>query len=116
MTTTRANDVAEVLWELKRAEKIATYSAIAERAGFSAGTNGRTMLTCMKAIRRDWPHLQWWRAVKDGGQIEKNGEQANCLIEGGYELIDAEKDDESSVIMDFEEHLMVWDAEAAESK
>lgn len=115
MSSTRASEVAEVLWELKRANKIATYSVIAERAGFSAGSNGRTMITCMKAIRRDWPHLQWWRAVKDDGQIEKGSEQASCLEEGGYELIDAEKDDTASVVMDFEEHKMVWDAEAAET-
>ena len=53
MASTRAEEVAEVLWELKRADKVATFSAIAGRAGFSAGTKGRTMVICLKMQVRE---------------------------------------------------------------
>ena len=86
MATSRAEGVAEVLWELKRADKISVYGVIAKRAGFSAGTNGRAMITAMKNVRRDWPHLQWWRAIKDDGLLEKDGEQAQELAIAGYEI------------------------------
>jgi alkylated DNA nucleotide flippase Atl1 len=67
MASSRAQEVAEILFELKRADKIATFSSIAGKAGFSAGANGRTVVTCLKTVRRDWSHLQWWRAIKDDG-------------------------------------------------
>lgn len=86
MASTRAEEVAELLWELKRASKIAKYSVIAKRAGFSAGVNGKAMETCLKTVRRDWPHLQWWRAVSDSVQVEKDSEQAKKLAEAGVEL------------------------------
>jgi hypothetical protein len=38
MPTIRAEAVAEVLWELKKMEKLATFSAVAERAGFKGPT------------------------------------------------------------------------------
>ena len=79
MASTRASAVAEVLWELKRMDKIATYGAIAHRAGFSAGANGRAMLTCLKTIRKEWPHLQWWRAIRDDGTVKRDGEQELAL-------------------------------------
>lgn len=111
MASTRAQEVAEVLWELKRADKLATYSAIAKRAGFSAGTKGRTMKTCLKTVRRDWPHLQWWRAINDDKTIKKGGEQEERLRELGVELGD--EADEGRVAIEFDEQLvMVWaDAE-----
>lgn len=46
MASTRADQVAELLFELKRAGKLATYTVIARKAGFSPGTNGRTMESC----------------------------------------------------------------------
>ena len=78
-TSTRAQAIAEILWQLKKAEKLATLTSIAARAGFSPGANGRTVSTCLKTVRRDWPHLQWWRAVADNGQLddEHNHGEAN---------------------------------------
>jgi alkylated DNA nucleotide flippase Atl1 len=106
MASARAAEVAEVLWELKRAGKVATYTVIARRSGFSPGSGGRTMITTMKTVRRDWPHLQWWRALPDDGLIEKDGEHAQVLSENEYEIVEA---DESVTITDFEEHQMVWE-------
>ena len=113
MASTRAQEVAEVLWELKRADKIATYSAIARRAGFSAGTKGRTMKTCLKAVRRDWPHLQWWRAINDDKTVKKGGEQEEKLKELGIEL-GAEADEGRVEVELVEELIMVWEAETEE--
>lgn len=107
MASTRAREVAEVLWELKRAEKVAKYSAIARRAGFSAGANGRAMLTCLRTVRRDWPHLQWWRALKDDGLLEKDSEQAQLIREAGFDL---EPTDEGFLsVSELDEHLMEWE-------
>ena len=111
MTSTRAQGVAEVLWELKRASMIGTYTAVARRAGFSAGSKGRAMLTCLKTVRRDWPHLQWWRAVPDDGKVEKNSDHATLLLEGGFDIVDDDADEEKSVVTDFEEQVMTWDEE-----
>jgi len=114
MVSTRAQEVAEVLWELKRASKIGTYTTIARRAGFSAGSSGRAMLTCLKTVRRDWPHLQWWRAVRDDGQIEKDSEHASALLEGGFEVVAAEGTEEMVVVVDFESLVMSWDEDEDE--
>ncbi len=111
MASTRAPAVAEVLWELKRADKLATYCNIATRAGFSAGANGRAMITCMKTIRRDWPHLQWWRAIRDDRTVLA-GEHAEELEEWGATITPAE-DDRVTVEFD-EEKLMMWDEEGAQ--
>ena len=106
MASTRAPAVAEVLWELKRADKIATYSAVANRAGFSAGANGRAMLTCLKTIRRDWPHLQWWRAIRDDFTVVA-GEHGDELAEWGA-VIEPAEDDRVSVQVD-DERMMSWE-------
>ena len=82
VSSTRAQAVAEILWELKRADKVATLTSIANRAGFSPGSGGRTVNICLKTVRRDWPHLQWWRAVADNGQVEE--EQQSHLIDAGF--------------------------------
>lgn len=118
MASTRAEEVAEILWELKRAEKIAKFSTIARRAGFSAGSNGRAMKTCLRAVRRDWPHLQWWRAVSDDGLMEKDCEQVEFLVEAGFELQTPEGGDvELVAVTSLEEHLMSWEVdEGAEVK
>lgn len=107
MTSSRAEEVAEVLWELKRADKISTFTEIARRAGFSAGSNGRTMLTCLKNVRHDWPHLQWWRAIADTQLVEKDSEHSEKLCESGYAVEDADGDDVVTV-SSIEEHLMDW--------
>ena len=120
MATSRAEEVAEVLWELKRAAKLAKYSVIAKRAGFSAGANGKAMETTLRTVRRDWPHLQWWRAVSDTVAVSKDSEQAKKLTEAGIEL-KAGKDNTVSLATP-EELLMEWTevpapgaAEAAET-
>ena len=107
MTTSRAEEVAEVLWELKRADKVATFSAIAGRAGFSAGANGKSLMTCLKTVRRDWPHLQWWRAIKDDRLVEKDSEHEAKLRESGFDI--EETADEKVTLTAFEEHVMNWD-------
>ncbi len=112
MASTRAAEVAEVLWELKRAGKVATYSVIARRAGFSAGANGRAMKTCIQAIRRDWPHLQWWRAVTDDCTVKPGGEQEARLRELGVEVASKEKGGRLAVQIQ-EELLMVWEESLA---
>ncbi len=111
MASSRAQLVAEILWELKRADKVADFKRVAERAGFSAGANGRAMETCLKTIRRDWPHLQWWRAIpiRDDGLMEKDSEQVIKLQESGYEVEVAEGSDEHVVVCEIESHLMSWE-------
>ena len=113
MASTRAADVAEVLWELKRADKLATFTNIAGRAGFSAGTGGRALKTALRTVRRDWPHLQWWRAMPDDGQLEKGSEHENQLTEAGYEI--EAVDNETVSIKAIEEKLMTW-SEGAENE
>ncbi|RPI90934.1 MAG: hypothetical protein EHM42_00595 [Planctomycetaceae bacterium] len=106
MASTRADVVAEILWELKRAGKLAKYTVIARRAGFSAGTNGRTMDSCLKVVRRDWPHLHWWRAIKDDAVIEADQEQK--LREAGFELVQ-HSSGKRLIVVGIEEHCMVWE-------
>ena len=110
VASTRAQAIAEILWELKKAKKVATLTSIADRVGFAPGSNGRTVSTSMKTVRRDWPHLQWWRAVADNGQIEE--EQKSLLAEAGFELETAE--DGSVVIESLASQLMTWDEPSAD--
>jgi alkylated DNA nucleotide flippase Atl1 len=107
MASARAEAVAELLWELKRADKVSTYTKVARKAGFSPGAGGRTIQTTMKAVRRDWPHLQWWRAFPDDGLVEAGGEQAQVAEEAGFEL--TKPKDEMVALNGFEEHVMVWE-------
>jgi hypothetical protein len=105
VTSTRAQAIAEILWELKKAEKLATLTSIAARAGFASGSGGRSVNTCLKTVRRDWPHLQWWRAVADDGQVED--EQGSFLTKAGFatETID----NGSVVIKSLSTQLMSWE-------
>lgn len=113
MAVSRASMVAEVLWELKRMDKVATYSAIAARAGFSAGTGGRTMKTCLKTVRRDWPHLHWWRAINDDGQVKKGGEQEKLLQALGLAIASGKAD---VATVDLENELVMnWADTASEA-
>ena len=109
MSSTRAQDVAEILWELKRAGKVAKYSAVARRAGFSPGSNNRAILTCLKNVRRDWPHLQWWRAVHDDGVVEVTSDQVDLMKDAGFEFEDG--DEGFVVVTGLDEHLMEWTEE-----
>jgi alkylated DNA nucleotide flippase Atl1 len=106
MASTRAEEVAELLWELKRASKVAKYSVIAKKAGFSAGANGKAMDTCLKTVRRDWPHLQWWRAVSDTSLVVKDSEQAKKLAEAGIGLKSGK--DDTMTLAAPDEVLMEW--------
>lgn len=112
MASSRADEVAEILWELKRAGKISTYTHIARRAGFSAGSNGRAMDSCLKVIRRDWPHLHWWRAVKDDLKLDDGCEQQAALREAGIAL-EPSQNGKQVTLVSVEQHMMIWEAPAA---
>ena len=105
VTSTRAQAIADILWELKKAEKLATLTAIAARAGFSPGVNGRTVSTTLKTVRRDWPHLQWWRAVADNGRLDED--QKSYLTKAGFES--EAIPDGGVVIKEFAAQLMKWE-------
>jgi alkylated DNA nucleotide flippase Atl1 len=115
MASTRAAELAELLWELKRADKLATFTTLARRAGFSPGANGRTVITTIKAVRRGWPHLQWWRAVSDDGVCEKGSEHEEKLVACGYQFQDSSGKNPGVMIVEIEKHLMVWNEETAET-
>jgi alkylated DNA nucleotide flippase Atl1 len=104
ISSTRAQAVAEILWELKKAQKLATLTSIAERAGFSPGSGGRSVSTCLKTVRREWPHLQWWRAVADNGQLER--EQELHLVEAGFETETVHGD--TFAVISLETQCMDW--------
>jgi hypothetical protein len=108
MPSMRAEAVAEVLWELKRLERLATCTEVAERAGFKPGVNGKNLLVCLDSVRRDWPHLQWWRVLQDDCCLPANGPQANALKENGYTLDSAEGRPGNVQIVDIEFHLHSW--------
>jgi alkylated DNA nucleotide flippase Atl1 len=103
--STRAEAIARILWELKKAEKLATLTSIATQAGFSPGANGRTVITSLKTVRRDWPQLQWWRAVADNGQVD--AEQKSYLAEAGFESEPVE--DGGFAIKSLPEQQMIWE-------
>ena len=105
MASVRAQEVAELLWEIKRADKVGTFTGVARKAGFSPGAAGRTIQTVLKTVRRDWPHLQWWRVFPDDGLIEKDTEQSKLAEEAGFEFV-ASGD---QIILDsFQDHVFVW--------
>ena len=105
IASTRAQAIAQILWELKKAKKLASLTSIATRVGFSPGVNGRTVNTLLKTVRRDWPQLQWWRAVADNGQVD--AEQQSYLAEAGFESESLE--DGGAAIKSFAAHLMIWE-------
>ena len=70
------------------------------------------MDSCLKVVRRDWPHLQWWRAVKDDGTLENGSEQEARLREAGYSL-EAGHGGKSCTLVGIEQHLMTWQETAA---
>jgi alkylated DNA nucleotide flippase Atl1 len=115
MASNRAADVAEVLWELKRAGKLATLSAVAERAGFSPGADCKAVRKCMALIRQEWPHLEWWRAIEDDGTVQTDSEHLQLLREFGVEC-SGERKGVASLLID-EQLMMVWELpeEAPES-
>jgi len=107
MASARAQEVAELLWEMKRANKLGKYTIVARKAGFAPGAGGRTIRSVIVNVRKDFPHLQWWRVIPDDGSMEKDesGEQTKMLEENGFELSTKDK---KVVVKDFEEHCMTW--------
>ncbi len=105
IASTRAQAIAQMLWKLKKAEKLATLTSIATHAGFSPGVNGRTVNTLLKTVRRDWPQLQWWRVVADNGQVDE--EQKSFLAEAGFESEPVE--DGGFAIKSFAAQQMIWE-------
>ena len=113
MASVRAENVAEVLWELKRIDKVATFTEVATRAGFKPGAGGRTMLTCLATVQRDWPHLQWWRAIPDDGFIVHDSLLAEQLRGLGFELEPADGRKGFLTIADLDSRLFKWEVEPA---
>ncbi len=95
MSSSRAQAVADVLYELKQAEKLGTLTGVARRAGFNPGVNGKTAMNVLENVRREWPHLQWWRVVRDNGGL-CFVEQADLLVQQGISVAD----DGKSVVVD----------------
>jgi methylated-DNA-protein-cysteine methyltransferase related protein len=104
IASTRAQDVAIILWELKRAEKLATLTSIARRAGFTPGPGSNTIRSCLKTVRRDWPHLEWWRAVADNGELPQ--EQASFLQRAGFAT--TANDGGNSTVDALDDQLIEW--------
>lgn len=115
VASVRAEGVAEALWELKRLDKLATFTEIATRAGFKPGAGGRTLMTCLTAVQRDWPHLHWWRAIPDDGMLVKESDHAKQLASGGFELSDSSAKKDMVTIVTLQESLFSWEAHAVAS-
>lgn len=107
MASARAQELAELLWEMKRANKLGKFTIVARRAGFAPGAGGRTIMSVLANVRKDYPNLQWWRVLPDDGSLEKDteGVQSKILQENGYELVTT---DNKVVVKDFESHCIVW--------
>ncbi len=115
MASVRAENVAEVLWELKRIDKVATFTEVATRAGFKPGAGGRTMLTCLATVQRDWPHLQWWRAIPDDHCIAHDSPHAVQLRTVGLELEPANGRKGFVTIPDIASRLFTWESQPTEA-
>ncbi len=111
MSSSRAQAVADVLYELKQAEKLGTLTGIARRAGFNPGVNGKTALNVLESVRREWPHLQWWRVVRDDGTLCFTG-QAEVLVQQGVTIAD----DKKSVLVDERVVMVFTEAPLAPAK
>ena len=109
VASVRAEGVAEALFELKRLDKLATYTQVATRAGFKPGAGGRTLMTCLAAVQRDWPHLHWWRAIPDDGLLVKESDHAKMLSSGGFEVSVAEGKKDMVTVVTLEESLFTWE-------
>jgi alkylated DNA nucleotide flippase Atl1 len=112
VASVRAEGVAEALFELKRLDKLATYSQVAARAGFKPGVGGRTLMTCLQAVQRDWPHLHWWRAIPDDGLLLKESDHAKLLSSGGFEVSVADANKDMVTVVTMEECLFKWEPQA----
>jgi hypothetical protein len=111
MASMRAELVAEVLWELKKVNKLATYTEISSRAGFKPGINGKTILTSLEVVKRDWPHLQWWRALPDDCCLTADSDHCQQLATNGYSLEEAKGKKAGVTIVDLTTVLYSWEEE-----
>lgn len=111
MASLRAELVAEVLWELKKINKLASYTEIALRAGFKPGANGKTILNSLEAVKRDWPHLQWWRALPDDFCLDRNSDQVEHLRANGFPLEEVKGKRAGLTIVDLATVVYTWDDE-----
>jgi hypothetical protein len=109
VASVRAEGVAEALFELKRLNKLATFTEVATRAGFKPGAGGRTLMTCLAAVQRDWPHLHWWRAIPDDAIVAKESDHAKELTSGGFETTPAEGKKDMVKVVTLEETLFKWE-------
>lgn len=111
VASVRAEGVAEALFELKRLDKLATFTEVATRAGFKPGAGGRTLMTCLTTVQRDWPHLHWWRAIPDDGMVAKESDHAKQLATGGFEVADAEGKKDMVKVVTLQESLFCWESQ-----
>lgn len=113
MASMRAELVAEVLWELKKINKLATYTEIAQRAGFKPGANGKTILNSLDVVKRDWPHLQWWRALPDDFCLDKQTDHVDQLQANGFTLEDVKGKKSGVTVVDLTTSLYTWEEDPA---
>jgi hypothetical protein len=111
MASLRAELLAEVLWELKKINKLATYTEVSLRAGFKPGTQYKTVLSSLEAVRRDWPHLQWWRALPDDGCVERVSAHAEQLQAAGFAVEDVKGRKTAITLADLKSVLYSWEEE-----
>jgi len=111
MASMRAELVAEVLWELKKINKLATYTEIALRAGFKPGANGKTILSSLDAVKRDWPHLQWWRALPDDFCLNRDTDHVEHLQANGFGVEEMKGKKSALTIADLTASLYTWEEE-----
>ncbi|MFO0918022.1 MAG: hypothetical protein U0872_06860 [Planctomycetaceae bacterium] len=111
MASLRAELLAEVLWELKKINKVATYTEVSLRAGFKPGAGFKTVLTSLEAVKRDWPHLQWWRALPDDGCVERESDHAGQLQAAGYSFEDVKGRKTAVTLADLKSVLYSWEEE-----
>ncbi|ODA31050.1 hypothetical protein [Planctopirus hydrillae] len=105
MASTRADALAEVIFSLKRADKLATHNEAAAKCGFKPGAGSKALLTALNAVRRDWPHLQWYRIVGNEGNVPAESEQAGLLEGAGVELAPSPSNPAELIIVDQERWL-----------
>ncbi|MDZ4688982.1 MAG: hypothetical protein SH850_28230, partial [Planctomycetaceae bacterium] len=72
---------------------------------------GKNIETCLEAVKREWPHLQWWRAVNDDNRLPAECNQAALLTQNGYPLETVAGRKTIMQIVDLQTHLYAWTLE-----
>lgn len=108
MASRRAEFLAEVLYHLKQADRLATFDQVAQFGGFRPGPDGRSVQIALDSVRRDWPHLDWWRVVPVDPRWSANDEQATKLQEAGFELKPARGRKNSLTLAETESVFVTW--------